>query len=103
MNTTIKFCKIVNAEGASQFGFNIEDDIAFIFDLGQPFVGCLGRSSDGPNSHWQFDAVDENLNAYQFIEKDLIKAIVRAELIAAQMHNVSSIKSAFIRLGLERV
>lgn len=105
MNTCLKHCKIVNAKGASEYGFNIEDDIAFIFDLGEDMVGCLGHVSDGPNSHWQFDTVDADLNAFQFVEPDLHKALEKAEQIAIEMHQPSTYLMPYrlTRLGLEPV
>ena len=105
MHTYLNHCEIVNAQGANEYGFVIEEDVAFIFDLGNEMVGCLGQVTDGPNRHWQFDTILADLSAMQFIEKDLQKALKKAEHITTEIRKPSKflISDRLVDLGMEHV
>lgn len=80
-NTHIEHCIIVDAKEAESYGFTIEGPMAFLFNVGCA-VACLGHTSDFGDDSWQFDITNNELNVWQFNEKDLTKALARAEELA---------------------
>lgn len=77
---------IADRKEAEQYGFCIEGDVCFIFELGHYSFGCLGQGDETGHEHegpfWRFDTIDHDSTPYSFEEDNLTQAIVKAQAIA---------------------
>lgn len=73
---------IADCEEAQKYGFTIEGDVCFIFELGHYSVGCLGPGEGAQKPTWRFDTTNHEGTPYTFEEVNLNKAIQKAQAIA---------------------
>lgn len=78
-----KICQTVTAKEAKEHGFVIEGPMAFLFDLGCT-MAILGYNC--LEEYWQFDtAVNDDGDLWQFVERDINKALAKAKCVAEMM------------------
>lgn len=108
--------RLVDAKQASDFGFQIAGTHAYLFEVKDVMVGCLGPKDNEPG--FQFDTITEEAYAYQLhtdepsdlnncrlipVINRVIVAIDSIVKATSKEHVRENLGKVFEILGLERV
>jgi hypothetical protein len=70
--------KICNKEKAQEYGFCIEGNICYIWEIGNYTMLCLGKVDDT----WQADLADRDLNVYQKVNQNFDEIMKECQCLA---------------------
>jgi hypothetical protein len=74
---------IADAKEAQSYGFTIEGDVCFIFEIDYYTAACLGQTkNDQGISVWRLDTIDSELTPYSRVLDTLEDGLILGQAIA---------------------